>query len=259
MFFTPEGFAQKWDYKQLFIDGLVCTISLSLLTVIFGFILALVIAVMRMSKWQPFRFLALDKNGHLREQGFLAALGRFNPLSFIASIYVEVFRATPMLVQLFIIYYVVFAGIEVPSIMLFGTIRFERFVPGVVALSLNSAAYLSEILRSGIQSIDGGQTEAARSLGLTSAQNMRFIILPQAIKNILPAIANEFVTIIKESSICYTIGVGEIMYAVASIKGATYRIAEPLIIAAAVYFCLTFPTSKIIEYFERKMSVGDKR
>lgn len=259
MFFTPKGFAQTWDYKQLFIDGLVCTISLSLLTVIFGFILALVIAVMRMSKWQPFRFLALDKNGHLREQGFLAALGRFNPLSFIASIYVEVFRATPMLVQLFIIYYVVFAGIEVPSIMLFGTIRFERFVPGVVALSLNSAAYLSEILRSGIQSIDGGQTEAARSLGLTSAQNMRFIILPQAIKNILPAIANEFVTIIKESSICYTIGVGEIMYAVASIKGATYRIAEPLIIAAAVYFCLTFPTSKIIEYFERKMSVGDKR
>ena len=75
MFFTPEGFAQTWDYKQLFIDGLVCTISLSLLTVIFGFILALVIAVMRMSKWQPFRFLALDKNGHLREQGFLAALG----------------------------------------------------------------------------------------------------------------------------------------------------------------------------------------
>ena len=115
------------------------------------------------------------------------------------------------------------------------------------------------IIRSGIQSIDGGQTEAARSLGLTQTQNMRFIILPQAIKNILPAIANEFVTIIKESSICYTIGVGEIMYAVASIKGATFRIAEPLVVATAVYFCLTFPTSKIIEHFERKMSVGDKR
>ena len=146
-----------------------------------------------------------------------------------------------------------------PSIKIFGTIRFERFVPGVVALSLNSAAYLSEIIRSGIQSVDGGQTEAARSLGLTQTQNMRFIVLPQAIKNILPAIANEFVTIIKESSICYTIGLGEIMYAVASIKGATYRIAEPLVVAAAVYFCLTFPTSKIIEHFERKMSVGDKR
>ena len=258
MFFTQEGFALTWDYRQ-FIDGLVCTVSLSALTVIFGFILALVLAVMRLSKWHPFSFLALDKNGHLREEGFLAALGRFNPVSFIASIYVELFRATPMLVQLFIIYYVVFADIDIPSVKLFGTIRFERFVPGVVALSLNSAAYLSEIIRSGIQSIDGGQTEAARSLGLTQTQNMRFIILPQAIKNILPAIANEFVTIIKESSICYTIGVGEIMYAVASIKGETFRIAEPLVVATAVYFCLTFPTSKIIEHFERKMSVGDKR
>ena len=259
MFFTQEGFALTWDYRPLFIDGRVCTVSLSALTVIFGFILALVLAVMRLSNWHPFSFLALDKNGHLREEGFLAALGRFNPVSFIASIYVELFRATPMLVQLFIIYYVVFADIDIPSFKLFGTIRFERFVPGVVALSLNSAAYLSEIIRSGIQSIDGGQTEAARSLGLTQTQNMRFIILPQAIKNILPAIANEFVTIIKESSICYTIGVGEIMYAVASIKGATFRIAEPLVVATAVYFCLTFPTSKIIEHFERKMSVGDKR
>ena len=88
---------------------------------------------------------------------------------------------------------------------------------------------------------------------------MKEIILPQAIKNILPAIANEFVTIIKESSICYTIGVQEIMYAVSATKGATYRIAEPLLIATAVYFCLTFPTSKIIAYFERRMSRGDKR
>ena len=129
----------------------------------------------------------------------------------------------------------------------------------VVALALNSGAYLSEIIRSGIQSIDGGQTEAARSLGLSQVQNMRYVVLPQAIKNILPAIANEFITIIKESSICYTIGVQEIMYAVTSIKGATYRIAEPLVIATLVYFCLTFPTSKIIAYFERRMSRGDKR
>ena len=124
---------------------------------------------------------------------------------------------------------------------------------------MNSGAYLSEIIRAGIQSIDHGQTEASRSLGLSSKQTLFEIVLPQAIKNILPAIANEFVTIIKESSICYTIGVQEIMYAVASIKGATYRIAEPLLIATAVYFCLTFPTSKIIAYFERRMSRGDKR
>ena len=243
----------------MFVDGLVCTVSLSVLTVIFGFILALVLAVMRMSGWRPLKKLALDKNGHLREQGVLTAISNFRPLNFIASIYVEIFRATPLIVQLFVIYYIVMGDMNLPSFKLFGNIRFERFLPGVVALSLNSAAYLCEIIRSGIQSVDGGQTEAARSLGLTQAQNMRFIILPQAIKNILPAIANEFVTIIKESSICWTIGVQDIMYAVNSIKGATYRIAEPLIIATLVYFCLTYPTSKIIEHFERKMSVGDKR
>ena len=256
---SSEGFQATFRYISMFVEGLVCTVSLSFLTVIFGFMLALVLAVLRLSPWQPFKRLGLDKNGHLREEGFLSTLGRFNPLNFLATCYVEVFRATPMLVQLFIIYYIVFADVSLPTFKLFGSIRFDRFLPGVVALSLNSGAYLCEIIRSGIQSIDGGQTEAARSLGLTQTQNMRFIVLPQAIKNILPAIANEFVTIIKESSICYTIGVKEIMFAVASIKGATYRIGEPLIIATLVYFCLTFPTSKIIAHFERKMSRGDKR
>ena len=256
---TAAGFAKAWRYKQMFVDGLVCTVSLSALTVILGFILALFLAVLRLSNWHPFRSVALDKNGYLCNNSFRILLSKFNPLSFLASCYVEVFRATPMLVQLFIIYYIVFATVPLPTFKLFGSIRFDRFLPGVVALSLNSGAYLSEIIRSGIQSIDGGQTEAARSLGMSQVQNMRFIILPQAIKNILPAIANEFVTIIKESSICYTIGVQEIMYAVASIKGATYRIGEPLIIATLVYFCLTFPTSKIIAYFEKRMSAGDRR
>ena len=257
--FTAAGFEKTFAYIDLFKQGLICTVSLSALTVIFGFILALILAVMRLSDVCPLRFLALTKDGHLRDQGFVAAVSRFNPIRFLATVYVEVFRATPMLVQLFIIYYVVFDGVDLPSFKLFGFIRFDRFLPGVVALALNSGAYLSEIIRSGIQSIDGGQTEAARSLGLSQVQNMRYVVLPQAIKNILPAIANEFVTIIKESSICYTIGVQEIMYAVTSIKGATYRIAEPLVIATLVYFCLTFPTSKIIAYFERRMSSGDRR
>lgn len=257
--FTAAGFQKTWKYIDLFKQGLICTVSLSALTVIFGFILALILAIMRLSKVHPFKALGITKDGKMRDGGFVAALSRFNPLSFIATVYVEVFRATPMLVQLFIIYYVVFGNVTLPSFKLFGFIRFDRFLPGVVALAMNSGAYTSEIIRAGIQSIDGGQTEAARSLGMTQGQNMRYIILPQAIKNILPAIANEFVTIIKESSICYTIGVQEIMYAVSSTKGATYRIAEPLIIATAVYFCLTFPTSKIIAYFERKMSRGDKR
>lgn len=218
---------------DMFVDGLICTVSLSALTVIFGFILALVLALMRMSK--------------------------FRPLKFVSAAYVEIFRATPLLVQLFIVYHILLAGLELPTWKLFGFIRFERFIPGVIALSLNSGAYLSEIIRSGIQSIDGGQSEAARSLGMTPWKTMQHVVLPQAIKNILPAIANEFVTIIKESSICYTIGVQEIMSAVTNVKAATFSIGEPLIIAACVYFCLTFPTSKIIAYFERRMSRGDKR
>lgn len=231
---TIKGFEKALEYWQLFLQGVVCTISLSALTVLFGFILALVIATCRM--------------------------GRSRILRAISTAYVELFRATPMVVQVFLIYYVVFDGVKVlPGLKLFGFIRFDRFFPAVVALALNSGAYLSEIIRSGIQSIDGGQTEAARSLGLSSWKTMRFIVLPQAIKNILPAIANEFVTIIKESAICYTIGVQDIMSAVNAVKGATYRTGEALIIATALYFCLTFPTSKVIAHFERKMSRGDKR
>ena len=255
---SVEGFQSAFRYIQLFKEGLVCTVSLSAFTVLFGFILALMLALMRMADLRPFRFLDNTQGGEGRT-GFLGALSRFRPLNFIASVYIEVFRATPLMVQLFIVYYILLAGLDLPTFKLFGLIRFERFVPGVIALSLNSAAYLSEIIRSGIQSIDGGQTEAARSLGMTQTQNMRYIVLPQAIKNILPAIANEFVTIIKESSICWTIGVQEIMSAVNSVKAATFTIGEALIIAACIYFCLTFPTSKIIEYFERKMSRGDKR
>ena len=230
---SVQGFQKILPYMSLFWQGMLCTLSLSAFTVIFGFILALLLSLMRMS--------------------------RVKLLKAIATIYVEVIRATPMMVQLFLVYYVVMAPVSLPTWKLFGFIRFERFVPGVVALSLNSGAYLSEIIRSGIQSIDIGQTEAARSLGLTQGQNMRFIILPQAIKNILPAIANEFVTIIKESSICWTVGVQEIMSAVNSVKAATYTIAEALIVASCIYFCLTFPTSKIIQYFERRRRRGDVR
>ena len=231
--FSIEGFKSTFGFAQMFWEGVVCTVSMSALTVLFGFVLALLLATMRMC--------------------------RFKPLRAVATAYVEIFRATPLIVQLFLIYYVVLGDLTLPSFKLFGFIRFERFLPGVIALSLNSGAYLCEIIRSGIQSIDQGQTEAARSLGMSQWENMRYIILPQAIKNILPAIANEFVTIIKESSICWTIGVQDIMSAVNAVKTATYSIGEPLIVAAVLYFCLTFPTSKLIEHFERKMSRGDKR
>lgn len=230
---SAQGFQKVWAYADLFWQGMGCTVTLSALTVLLGFVLALLLSAVRMSKIYPLRWLA--------------------------TVYVEVMRATPMVVQLFIVYNVLLAGVHLPAYKLFGFIRFERMIPGVIALSLNSAAYLSEIIRSGIQSVSPGQTEAARSLGMSQAQNMIHIVLPQAIKNILPAIANEFVTIIKESSICYTIGVQDIMSAVNSAQAGTFRIAEPLLIAAALYFCLTFPTSKIIAYFERRMRRGDQR
>ena len=258
-FIQLSNFSKIVPYAQMFEQGVVVTILLSLFTVLIGFVLALVLALMRMSNVRPFRSLGLDKDGHLRDGGFLVTLSKFNPLSFLATAYVEILRSTPVIVQVMIIYYGVFGIIDLPRFTVFGFIKFERFFPGVVALGMNSGAYLCEIIRSGLQSVDGGQTEAARSLGLTQKQNLRFIILPQAVKNILPAIANEVVVIIKESAITYTIGVQDIMSAVNAVKGATFIIIEPLLVATAIYFCLCFPTSKIIAYFERRMSRGDKR
>lgn len=259
MFIKLENFSTIASYTDLFVEGTIVTILLAIFTVILGFCIALVLALMRLSNIRPFRGLGLDENGHLREEGFLALVSRFNPLSFLATAYVEILRSTPVIVQLFIIYYGIFSIIDLPSFRIFGFIRFDRFFPGVVAMGMNSGAYLCEIIRSGIQSIDSGQTEAARSLGMSQGQNLRYIILPQAIKNILPAIANEFVVIIKESAITYTVGVQDIMSAVNAVKGSAFIIVEPLLVATAIYFCLCFPTSKVIAYFERRMSRGDKR
>ncbi len=259
-FIQLENFTKLTPYISLFGQGIVVTVMLSLFTVAIGFVLALILSSMRLSRFYPLAFLGLDKDGHQMERGAGVALSRFNPIAFIATAYVEILRSTPVLVQVAIVYYGVFGTlIELPSFTFMGFIKFERFFPGVVALGLNSGAYLCEIMRSGIQSIDIGQTEAARSLGMSSAQNMRYIILPQAIKNILPAIANEFVVIIKESAITYTIGVQDIMSAVNAVRGATFIIIEPLLVATAIYFCLCFPTSKVIAFFERRMSRGDKR
>ena len=256
---TASGFEKTFQYAEHFKHGLIVTVLLAFFTVIFGFIFGIILAISRMSNICPLRFLSLDKNGHLRGNGLLLTISKFNPISFIASCYVEVIRSTPVLVQIMIIYYGVFRLIKLPNYTILGFLKFQRFFPGVVALSMNSAAYLCEIIRSGIQSIDLGQTEAARSLGMTKWQNLMYIILPQAIKNILPAIANEFVVIIKESAVAYTIGVPDLMAAVNDVRGAASIIMEPLLVATAVYFCLCFPTSKIIQYFERRMSRGDKR
>ena len=260
-FITAENFQKTFRYIKLIEQGLAVTVMLAASTVVIGFVLGIILAIMRMTDIRPFRFLAYGKDGRIRNSKVLVAISKFNPVSFLATAYVEIIRSTPVLVQIMIIYFGLFNKdmIVLPRYTLFGFIKFERFVPGVVALSMNSAAYLCEIIRSGIQSIDGGQSEAARSLGLSKGKTMFHIILPQALRNILPAIANEFVVIIKESAIAYTIGVPDIMAAVNDVRAATFTIMEPLLIATGIYFCLCFPTSKLIAYFERRMSRGNVR
>lgn len=219
-----------WPYYQ---TGIIYTIALTLVSVIIGVVFALVIVAFRMSK--------------------------IKILKFISIVYVEIIRGTPLMVQIFIVYLGVFTAIDIPSFKILGYFESTRFIPGVVAISINSAAYVSELIRAGIQAVDQGQTEAARSLGLNSFQTMTFVVIPQAIKNIIPALANEFVVLIKETSICSVIGVAEISYAGNLVVGASYRPLEPLLIAAILYLCLTVPTSKIIAYFERRMRRGDIR
>ena len=233
MSITWEHLLKVLSYGKMFWQGLIVTVLLSLLTVLIGFILAFALAMMHLSKVRILRI--------------------------ISGAYVQFVRCTPMLVQVFLVYYVVFGFIKLPQFTFLGFIQFERFFPAVVALSLNSGGYMSDVIRGGIEGVDAGQREAARSLGMTSRQTMYHIILPQAIKNILPAVANEFVTIIKESSICYTIGVQDIMFNVKSVQSATFIIAEPLLVATFLYFCLCYPTSKLIGYVERRMRASDKR
>jgi polar amino acid transport system permease protein len=133
----------------------------------------------------------------------------------------------------------------------------DRFIPGVIAMSINSGAYVAEIIRAGIQAVDKGQMEAARSIGFTSGQSMRFIILPQAVKNILPALGNEFVTVIKESSILSVIGIADLMRNTDIVKTAIYRPFEPLIVTALIYFVLTFTLSRGLGMVERRMKTSD--
>jgi len=160
-------------------------------------------------------------------------------------------------VQIFIVFYgLPQIGIEFPDVPALGE-DFPRFMAGAIALSLNSAAYVAEIIRAGIQAVDKGQMEAARSLGMPHSMAMRYIILPQAVRNILPALGNEFVVVIKEYSIVSVIGVAELMYNAETVRGNTFRPFEPLIIAALIYFAMTFTLSKLVGKAERRMRTSD--
>ena len=212
-------------YTFYFVQGVKYTLMLS--------VVAVLLALMRLSKSRIIRW--------------------------ISGAYIAIFRSTPMLVQLYIIYLGVFSFIEVPKMTIFGFLRLDLFIPSVVALALNSSAYVAEIFRAGILAVDAGQTEAARSLGLSQWQSMRLVVLPQAVKNVLPALANEMVTMVKESSICSVLGMAEMMFAPKTIAGSTGISLAPYTLAALVYFCINYPASKGIEAIERRMRRGDKQ
>ena len=155
------------EYYTMFLQGIVYTLLLSVCAVLLAIIPAMLLAVLRLSKIKIIKFLS--------------------------GLYIDIFRSTPLLVQLSLIYFGIFTYIKLPSTQIFGFVNMSMFIPGVLALALNSSAYVAEIFRAGILAVDAGQTEAARSLGLSSAAAMFKVVLPQAVKNVLPALANEVI------------------------------------------------------------------
>ena len=255
-FIKLSNFGKIAPYALLFRQGLLVTVLLSLFTVVIGFVLALILALMRMSNVRPFRFLAVNRDGHLREGGPLVWLSKFNPLSFIATAYVEILRSTPVLVQIFIIYYGVFGMIDLPSFQMFGFIKFNRFFPGVVALGMNSGAYLCEIIRAGIQSVDIGQIEAARSLGLPYWRAMYRVVLPQAIRTMIPSIINQFIITLKDTSILSVIGFPELVNTAKNVQANTFKAFQTWGIVAIMYLIVITILSVVAKRLERRLNRG---
>lgn len=212
-----------YDKRYMYIlTGLKNTLIISLFAVIIGFLLGTIIALINDSN---------EKNGKFR---ILSTLGRW---------YVNVIRGTPMLLQLMIIYYVIFKSVNISPVLV-----------GIIAFGLNSSAYVSEIIKSGINSVDTLQYESALSLGFNYSKTMIYVILPQAIKNILPALGNELVTLIKETSVAGYIGIVDLTKASDIIASNTYNYFFPLIITAIIYFILTTTLTKLLN----KITGGEK-
>ena len=219
--FLPNMVKIWTKYWHVFLlQGLKNTLILTCISVALGTSLGAVVAMLRMSKSKLVRF--------------------------IASFYIEVIRGTPILLQLYVFYFVL------PNVFTF--MKLSPFMWVSIALCVNSGAYVSEVIRSGIQAVDKGQAEAARSLGLSEKQTMMKIILPQAVRNILPALANEFIMMLKETSLASTFFLGDLMTSYKIVNGATMLTLEPMTISALIYLCMTYPLSKIVERFEKKMA-----
>jgi His/Glu/Gln/Arg/opine family amino acid ABC transporter permease subunit len=212
-----------------FYDGAIVTLIIAFFVVFFGLIIGTIVALVKLSKSKILRI--------------------------IANLYVEILRGTPMLLQILVWYVVI--KLSLPSISV-GILDIDlgRLFIGIFALSLNSGAYISEVIRAGVQAVSKGQKEAAYSLGLSSFATMRHVILPQAFKNVLPALGNEFITILKDSSLLTTIGLTELLWGAKTIQANSYQALSPLLVAGVFYLVMTFSLSRIFALIEKHLKVG---
>lgn len=212
----------RWTYIT---EGLKTTLLITLLALLIGIVLGFVLAIIRSTH---------DKTGKAKI------------LNIIAQIYITVIRGTPVVVQLLIIYFVIFASLNVSKIL-----------AAVMAFGMNSAAYVAEIVRSGIMSVDEGQFEAGRSLGFNYFQTMIYIILPQAFKNILPALGNEFIVLLKETSVAGYVAIQDLTKGGDIIRSRTYDAMFPLLMVAAIYLVMVMVFSKLVNMLERRLRNSD--
>lgn len=214
------------DYAPDFFRGLLITLAFSVISVFFALFLGAVLCLLRISTVKP--------------------------LSFLSGAYIEIIRGVPLLLQLLLIYALM------PRID-YGKFLNSEVIAAILTLFLNSGAYVAEIFRSGIQAVDKGQMEAGRALGLSKWTTMKRIILPQAVKNVLPSIGNELIMVIKETSLASTVdaGIGELMSVKKQITSATFINIPPFIVVAAMYFVVTFSLSKVVRLIERRLEARD--
>ncbi len=218
--FIKDG---RWKY---IVEGLGVTLQITFAAVIIGIVLGFLVAVVRAT---------YDKTGKLKV------------LNWICNVYLTVFRGTPIVVQLMIIYYVIFASMDI-----------SKVVAAILAFGINSGAYVAEIIRSGIMSIDNGQFEAGRSLGFNYIQTMWHIVLPQALKNVLPALGNEFIVLLKETSVSGYIALQDLTKGGDIIRSRTYDAFMPLIAVALIYLVMVMVFSKLLEVLERRLRNSER-
>ena len=223
------------DRWKMYLNGLKNTLLLTLFALLIGVVLGVVISLVRVT-W--------DKTGaEMRPGPGKAVLGLANA---VCKIYLTVIRGTPVMVQIMIMFFVIFASSR------------NKLLVGCLSFGINSGAYVAEIIRSGIMSIDAGQMEAGRSLGFGYVPTMRHIILPQAFKNVLPALGNEFITLLKETAIVGYIGMADLTYAGNTVGGITYEYLYPLLAVAAVYLILVMIFTALVGRLERRLRTGER-